>query len=138
MPKILVVDDEAHIVRVLAIWLGRHAYDVIGASNGAVALDILERDSVDIIISDMNMPNIDGLELVRILREERDIDVPIMLLTARCDQQRIARQIRTHGVRVYPKPFVPSRLVADIDSMLSVAATAASGQTSTAREEDRS
>lgn len=138
MPKILVVDDEAHIVRVLAIWLGRHAYDVIAASNGAAALDILERERVDIIITDMNMPHVDGLELVRILREERGIDVPILLLTARCDQQSIVRQMRKHGVRVYPKPFVPSRLVADIDRMLSVAATAESGQTSTAREEDRS
>ena len=118
MPKILIADDEAHVLRVTSMWLERHGHDVLEAPDGAAALGILERESVDMIISDMNMPGVDGVELARIVREERGIDVPLLLLTARCDQGKLAERVEPYRVHVYPKPFVPSRLVADIDRLL--------------------
>jgi CheY-like chemotaxis protein len=75
------------------MWLERHGYDVVEAPDGAAALEILDRESVDMIISDMNMPGIDGVELARIVREERGIDVPLLLLTARCDQGKLAERV---------------------------------------------
>lgn len=122
MPSILIAEDEAHILRILSMWLGRHGYDVLEASDGAAALKILDRRTVDLIISDMNMPIVDGLELIRAVREERGLDVPFLLLTARCDQDKLAGTMGPYSVHLYPKPFVPSRLVADIDRLLGTAA----------------
>ncbi len=123
MPKILIADDEAYIVRVIAMWLRRHGYDTVEASDGAQALEILDHQTVDLIISDMNMPEVDGLELVRVIREERGLDVPILLLSARCDQEKLSEQMEPYHVHLYPKPFVPSRLVADIERLLNSAVT---------------
>jgi two-component system chemotaxis response regulator CheY len=122
MPRILIAEDEAHILRVMALWLGRHGHEIIETPNGAVALQRLTDESVDLIISDMNMPLVSGLELVRVMRDERGSDVPIMLLTARCDQEKLSAQLGPYRVHLYPKPFVPSRLVHDIDRLLGVAA----------------
>lgn len=120
MPRILVVEDEAHIQRILSLWLQRHGYDILEAADGAAALEVLDRETVDLIISDMNMPGMNGFQLVQAARNERHLDVPIMLLTARCDQDQLAEKMEPYGVRLYPKPFVPSRLVADIDRLLGV------------------
>lgn len=123
MPKILIADDEAYTVRVISMWLRQHGYDIVEASDGAQALEILDHQTVDLIISDMNMPGINGLELIRVVREERGIDVPFLLLTARCDQEKLSEQMEPYHVHLYPKPFVPSRLVADIDRLLNSAVT---------------
>jgi two-component system chemotaxis response regulator CheY len=121
VPKILIAEDEAHILRVMAMWLERHGHEVLEAHNGAAALDILKRETVDLIISDMNMPVMDGLELIRAARNDLDLDVPILLLTARCDQEQLAKRMEPYHVQLYPKPFVPSRLVADIHRLLGAA-----------------
>ncbi len=118
MPKILIAEDEAHMLRVISMWLKRHGYDVLEACNGAVALEWLDHEDVDMIISDMNMPVMDGMALVRAVREDRGSKVPYMLLTARCDQDKIAEKLEPYDVHLYPKPFVPSRLVADVERLL--------------------
>ncbi len=118
MSTILIAEDEAHILRVLSMWLGRHGYDIVEACNGAIALDILGCQSVDMIISDMNMPVMDGLELAKGVREDLGLDVPFVLLSARCDQDKLAERAQPYGVCLYPKPFTPSRLVADVGQML--------------------
>ena len=118
MPTILIADDEAHILRILAMWLGRHGYDVLEASVGKAAMEMLARQKVDLVISDMNMPEVDGLELAGVVRDRLKLDIPFLLLSARCDQEKLARQAEPYRVRLYPKPFTPSRLVADIREML--------------------
>ena len=123
MSTILIAEDEAHILRVLSMWLGRHGYDIVEANNGAIALDILGSQSVDMIISDMNMPVMDGLELAKGVREVLGIDVPFVLLSARCDQDKLAERAQPYGVCLYPKPFTPSRLVADVGQMLDAVGT---------------
>ena len=121
MPRILIVEDEAHILRVMAIWLERHGHEVLEACNGAAALEMLRNQSVDLIISDMNMPVMDGLELIKAVREHLKIETPVLLLTARCDQEQLAQRMEPYSVRLYSKPFTPSRLVADIDRLLGAA-----------------
>jgi len=122
VPKILVVEDEAHILRVMSIWLTRHGHEVLEAANGHAALAMLDGADVDMIISDMNMPVLDGLGLVKEVRNKRALEVPFLLLTARCDQNMLTQQMRPYRVQVYPKPFVPSRLVADVDRLLGAGA----------------
>ena len=123
MAKILIVEDEAHIVRVMSMWLERHGHRIRQAANGVAVLDELGREPVDMIISDMNMPLLDGLGLVKAVREELRLDIPILLVSARCDQIKLAEQLKPYNVRLYPKPFVPSRLVGDIERMLGVSAS---------------
>lgn len=123
MARILIAEDEVHILRVTSMWLSRHGHEILEATNGAQALALLENAQVDLIISDMNMPVIDGLGLVRAVREDHGLTVPFLLLTARCDRVELLRVMEPYGVHLYPKPFVPSRLVADIDRFLGVAAS---------------
>lgn len=118
MARILIVEDEAHILRILSLWLTRQGYEVLEADDGNKALEIIEREAVDAVISDMNLPGVDGLTLVRKIREEFGLSIPLLLLTARCDQVQLAERLRPYQVKLCPKPFVPSQLVADIDALL--------------------
>ncbi|MHC4696620.1 MAG: response regulator [Planctomycetota bacterium] len=119
MAKILMAEDEAHITRLLSLWLGRHGHQVLEAADGVVALSVLDRERVDLIICDMNMPMLDGAGLVRAVRDERGLNIPIMMVTARCDHTKLIKEMKPYNVTFHPKPFVPSRLVADIDLLLS-------------------
>ena len=123
MATILIVEDEAHTARVMSMWLSRHGHQILEAPHGQVALQMLERQRIDMIISDMNMPVMDGLGLVKAVREERHLDIPFLLMTARCDQSDLAAALEPYHVQLIPKPFVPSRLVADIQRMLGAVAT---------------
>ncbi len=125
MAKILIVDDDAHIVRVLSMWLGRHGYDVVTARDGGSALAALDGDEVDMIISDINMPFLDGVGLAKAVRAKSGPAIPILMLTARCDQARLSEQLAAYGVRVFPKPFLPSQLVVEINAAFGVEGVAA-------------
>ncbi|MFH1107971.1 MAG: response regulator [Planctomycetota bacterium] len=122
MARILIADDDAHIVRVLSMWLGRHGHEVVTARNGEVALETLDGTSVDLIISDMNMPVLDGVGLAKAVRGKVGAAIPIIVLTARCDQERLSELLAVYGIRVYPKPFLPSQLVVEINRLLGVVA----------------
>src|ERR1700674_1408187 len=74
--RVLLVDDEPGIVDVFATILREFGFAVEGASDGNVAMDLLGRNSFDVIVSDINMPGCDGLEFLRRVRE-RDLDVPV-------------------------------------------------------------
>lgn len=118
MARILLVEDEPHIARVMSMWLTRHGHEIVEATNGTVALEKLAEHEIDMIISDMNMPVLDGIGLAKVVREERRLTLPFMLITARCDQVDLRARLEPYDVRLYPKPFVPSRLVADIEQIL--------------------
>lgn len=118
MAEILIADDDAHIARVMSIWLSRHGHRVTTVRNGQEALELLERQTVEVIISDMNMPLVDGIGLAKGVRQKLGSDVPILMLSARCDQAVLTEQLAAFGVRVYPKPFLPSQLVAEIERVL--------------------
>ena len=82
--KVLVVDDEIHIVHVVAIKLRNNGYEVITANDGAEAFDLAQRENPDIIVTDYQMPAMSGLELVKELRSnEVTKGIPVILLTAR-------------------------------------------------------
>ncbi|MCH7719531.1 MAG: response regulator, partial [Planctomycetes bacterium] len=118
MARILVTEDDVHMLRVLAMWLGRNGHHVLEASNGKIAREILESESVDMIVSDINMPEMNGVELARWLRGEQGRDTPMILLSSRCDQMQIAEELRPLGIAIHPKPFSPSRLMAQIEAAL--------------------
>src|ERR1035437_9401013 len=78
---VLVVDDEPHMRRILEIMLRKSGHLVYAAGNGREALDILRDNPVDLVITDMRMPEMDGIELLTRLRED-GAEVPVIVITA--------------------------------------------------------
>jgi CheY-like chemotaxis protein len=118
MSSVLIVDDDAHIARVLSIWLRRHGYHVMCAGDGLEALEVMRDAPIDLLITDVNMPGLDGVGLVRAVRDEGGCDFPIFALTARCDREGLENDLRSRGVRFFSKPFLPSELLAAVEEVL--------------------
>src|SRR5450830_1733500 len=79
--SVLVVDDEPHMRRILEIMLQRNGYRVFGAGNGLEALEIVEAEKIDLIITDMRMSVMNGIELLIKLRND-GVDIPVIVITA--------------------------------------------------------
>lgn len=126
MASILVAEDDLHILRVVALWLKRNGHQVSESRNGREAIERLRVGGIDLLVSDVNMPGMTGIELLTKAREEGLLPNGAILLTSRCDQKEIADAIKANGGVVHPKPFSPSRLIQVIEDKLAVAA----GQTS--------
>ena len=118
MARILVVEDDAHMMRVLAMWLARNGHEILEARDGEEAITVLTDDEVDVVVSDVNMPRLDGLHLVSWIRSEKSGSLPILMLSSRCDQDSMNAKLRPFSVRMHPKPFSPSRLVVEIEQLL--------------------
>lgn len=117
--KVLVVDDEIHIVHVVAIKLRNNGYEVISAENGAEAFEKACEERPDIIVADCQMPVMTGIELVTKLRQtEETKDMPVIMLTARNfsieDEQKQQLQIS----ECLSKPFSPRELLRSIEDIL--------------------
>lgn len=126
MARILIADDDAHIVRVLSMWLDRQGHNVVAAANGEDALAKLDGEPVDLIISDMNMPVVDGAGVIKAVRAKVGRTIPILVLTARCDLERLSERLAMYDVRVYTKPFLPSQLIMEINRLLGAEVTGGS------------
>jgi two-component system alkaline phosphatase synthesis response regulator PhoP len=119
--KVLVVDDEIHIVHVVTIKLRNNGYEVISAENGADALDVARKEQPDVIISDFQMPVMTGLELVEKLRQvEETRNIPVILLTARSFDVTPEQQQRLYIVQCLSKPFSPRELLGCVEDALCV------------------
>ncbi|GMU37548.1 MAG: response regulator [Phycisphaerae bacterium] len=127
MARILLAEDDPHTIRVMQLWLTRHKHTVIETNNGREALERLRCTSVELLISDVNMPQMTGLELVRAVRRELGLTIPILMFSSRCDHAQLADDVRGLGVDLYPKPFVPSRLCQRIEALLSPEAASPDG-----------
>ena len=117
--KVLVVDDEIHIVHVVAIKLRNNGYEVLTAGDGAEAFKIACEEKPDIIVTDFQMPVMTGLELVEKLRDREETrEIPVILLTARSfaieDRQKEDLQIS----QCLSKPFSPKELLENIEDIL--------------------
>ncbi|MCK6553553.1 response regulator [Candidatus Binatia bacterium] len=83
---ILIVDDDPHAVEILTRMLGREGYKCVGASSGRMALEKLKQEPVDVILLDVMMPEMDGLQVCQRLREDEALrQIPVILLTAKDD-----------------------------------------------------
>jgi adenylate cyclase len=111
------------------MWLKKNDHEVIETRNGAEALQAIEAGPVDLIVSDMNMPLVTGEELARVVRQDKKLTTPILMLSSRCDQISLSERMKAYDVTLYPKPFIPSQLVAQIDRLLGAGVAAgASGE----------
>ena len=116
---VLVVDDEIHIVHVVAIKLRNNGYEVISADNGAEALELALREKPDIIVTDYQMPIMTGLELVENLRRHDETkDIPVIMLTARSFALEQEQQDALQISGCLSKPFSPRELLGNIEDVL--------------------
>lgn len=117
--RILVVDDEPHIRRVLSAVLGGRGYDVIMASDGAEALMELRAAPVDLVILDLMMPGANGLEILSVIRSDpARARTPVIILTAKGQDTDRDAALAGGADDFLTKPFSPKKLLARIEEIL--------------------
>ncbi len=117
--KVLIADDEIHIIHVVAIKLRNNGYEVIAASNGAEAYDLACQEQPDIIVTDYQMPFVTGIELIEKLRaNEQTQHTPVILLTARSFAISKELQESLQVEECLSKPFSPKELLKSIQDIL--------------------
>jgi DNA-binding NarL/FixJ family response regulator len=117
--RILVVDDEAKLLRAVAVTLREEGYEVSTASGGAEALVSASASVPDLVVSDIRMPRMDGYQLARALRSNPRTElIPVVFLTAKSERRDRLAGIRS-GVDAYlVKPFDPEELLAVVANLL--------------------
>lgn len=113
---VVVVDDERPLVDLVARYLRREGYEVHAAYDGNEALEVIGRVAPEVIVLDLMLPGIDGLEVARRVRE--DADPYIVMLTARTEEVDRIVGLRVGADDYVTKPFSPNELVARIQAML--------------------
>lgn len=113
---ILVIDDEPKIAKLARDYLEKAGYQVFTAGDGKTALAIARSEKPDLVVLDLNLPGMDGLDVCRSLR--RDSDVPIIMLTARVDETDRLIGLELGADDYISKPFSPRELVARVRAVL--------------------
>jgi two-component system alkaline phosphatase synthesis response regulator PhoP/two-component system response regulator VicR len=110
--RVLVVDDERHIVRLVQVNLERQGYEVLTAYDGVECLEKAKAEKPDLIVLDVMMPRMDGFEALQRLKSDPETNhIPVIMLTARA-QDRDVLQGYTYGADLYlTKPFSPLELI---------------------------
>ncbi len=114
--NVLVVDDEWKMRNLIRIYLSKNGFDVIEAKDGHEALAIAKNQSLDLIILDIMMPDLDGWEVCRKIRETSL--VPILMLTARADTKDKVQGLTIGADDYLIKPFEPEELIARVQALL--------------------
>jgi len=115
---ILVVDDESTIVEVVATYLGRAGFETVTAADGAEAVARAVEHRPDLIVLDLMLPQINGMEVMRILREDEGLSCPIILLTSKSEESDRLVGLRRGADDYVVKPFSPAELVARVEAVL--------------------
>ena len=114
--KVLIVDDDEHIVELIKLYMDKEGFDTVTANNGKKAVELFKSEAPAIVILDVMMPEMDGWQVCREIRESSK--VPIIMLTAR-SEERDELQGFDLGVDEYiSKPFSPKILVARVNAIL--------------------
>lgn len=117
MPKkILLIDDEPEILEICRDYLKASGYDVVTAKDGLQGLNIARRDKPDLIVTDVMMPEMDGIDFTRTIRKENN--VPIIMLTARVEETDKLIGLEIGADDYITKPFSPRELVARVKVVL--------------------
>jgi DNA-binding response OmpR family regulator len=115
---ILVVDDDAKIVRLVRTYLEREGYPVVTAADGPSALDAIETRRPALVVLDLMLPELDGRAVIRAVRREPDGDVPILVLSARGSLTDRIAGLEDGADDYLPKPFSPAELVLRVRRIL--------------------
>jgi DNA-binding response OmpR family regulator len=120
-PKILIVDDEPDVVQLIEYNLKAAGYDVVTAADGAEALDQARSTSPNLIILDLMLPEVDGLDVCKVLRRDRNTaGIPIVMLTAKASENDRVLGLELGADDYVTKPFSPRELVLRVKRLLRV------------------
>ncbi len=115
-PRILLVDDSSEVRKLLREFLEELSFEVQTARNGAQAFDLWTTDTPDLLITDVKMPKMDGITLVKEVRQ-RDPHFPIVVVTAFATPELAPFETGEHPVAVLRKPFSLAKLIMRIESL---------------------
>ena len=117
--KILVIDDEPALHRLVQIILEVEGFEIVGMGNQEEAAEAVASGKPDLIILDIMMPEVDGFEILRMLKgDEETRDIPVIVLTVR-NMEEDVRKAKSLGAEIYmTKPFQPSELVDAVHAAL--------------------
>ncbi len=116
---VLVVDDEASLRLLMQATLGRGAYRVLEATNGAAGLELARREHPDLVILDVGMPDLDGYTVCRALKGDADTaGIAVVMLTARAQEGDRQRGVEAGADAYITKPFSPRALLETVERML--------------------
>lgn len=112
--RILLADDEREIIELLRLYLEKDGYDVLAAGDGLFALQILRREKVDLAVVDIMMPNLNGYELIKAIRKEKNL--PIIVISAKGETADKILGLGLGADDYIVKPFDPLEAVARVDA----------------------
>lgn len=113
---VLVVDDDSEIAKLVSVYLKNEGYEILLAQDGVEALKVIEQNSIDLIVLDVMMPHMDGLELCKKIR--MDNQVPILMLSAKVQDMDKILGLMTGADDYMIKPFNPLELTVRVKSLL--------------------
>ena len=117
--KVLVVDDEDHIRRILKFQLEKHGYRVVLAENGEIALELVRREAPDLILLDLMMPRVDGFETCRRIRQNfQTSQIPIIMLTAKSELPDKIKGLQDGANDYLIKPYSNEELLLRVGNVL--------------------
>ncbi|HNQ62705.1 MAG TPA: response regulator [Syntrophorhabdaceae bacterium] len=118
--KILIVDDDQDIRLLLDFNLSGEGYEVLEATHGAEALDIIKTGEVNLVVTDLSMPVMDGYELIKNLKDNPETSkIPVLLLTGQ-EEERVSIEGMVHPPNDFiPKPFAKADLLEKVKKLLS-------------------
>ncbi len=114
--KILVVDDEVKIVKILKAYLEKSGYDVLVSFTGKEAIDIFEKNDVALVLLDLMLPDLMGENVCKAIRAKSR--VPIIMITAKTDEKSLIKGLNIGADDYITKPFSPKEVIARIDAVL--------------------
>lgn len=117
-PTLLIIEDEPELVRVLRSYLEQAGYHVLSALRGDTGLTTWEDKHPDLVILDLNLPGMDGLDVARRIRHNEIRRTPILMLTARADESDQLTGLELGADDYIPKPFSPRIVVARVNALL--------------------
>ncbi|MDQ6600596.1 response regulator transcription factor [Bacillus salipaludis] len=118
MTKILIVDDDSHIRKLVGVILSKEGFSILESQDGKEALSLLEAEKVDLIILDIMMPNMDGWDFCRNIRSYYSDSLPILMLTAKGETAQKVKGFELGADDYLVKPFHPAELLARLKALL--------------------
>ena len=119
MAKIVVADDDVDVRMLVALKLRHSGYDVVDVGDGAAAVEACRNEKPDLVVLDLMMPVMSGLEACRAIKAEPKLaDVPVVLLTARAQNTDVDAGLAVGADAYVTKPFSPKELAARVESLL--------------------
>jgi len=119
MAKILVAEDERDIRELIAFTLRYAGFDVVLATNGLEAIDLVKQESPELVILDVRMPKMTGYDACRVLKEDpATCDIPVVFLSAKGQETEIQQGIESGAEEYILKPFIPDELTAQVRDVL--------------------